>query len=335
MRPAAWIQGAVPIAALVCAVIACGREDTPPAPSAIVAVESAAKPSPAQDVEPLPSVPPSAPEPPKPPRKVCPPEMVLVEPHPKSGELLTAPAYCVDRYEGSVVDKPTKRPASPYYPPDANRSAMFEKIWKKTMGGGTALEKGMPLPPLPEWEKSRAFVPMAVSVAGTVPQAYASEVDAKHACENAGKRLCTMNEWRAACRGEDDRDFPYGDTYEAGKCVIFGPAHPGVMLWDNPSINHTDPRFNVVKYKGKPLLQRTGSTTTCISKWGDDGIHDMNGNIDEWVDDAKGMFLGGFYARGKKDGCMSRVTAHPNLYSDYSTGIRCCRDVALEDAPDD
>lgn len=312
------------------ALAACGHKETPPEPSATVAVVES---TPVEEVVPPPSAPPSASAAPKPPRKICPPDMVLVEPRPKSGELVTAPAYCVDRYEGSVVDKPTKRPASPYYPPDANRSAMFEKIWKKTMGGGTTLEKSMALPPLPEWEKGRAFVPMAVSVEGTVPQAYASEVDAKHACENAGKRLCSMNEWRAACRGEEDRDFPYGDTYEAGKCAIFGPAHPGVILWDNPSINHTDPRFNLVKYKGKLLLQRTGATKSCVSKWGDDGIYDMNGNIDEWVDDPKGMFLGGFYARSKKDGCQSRVTAHPNLYSDYSTGIRCCRDVALETDP--
>jgi len=282
----------------------------------------------------MPPEPPSAAVPPAPaPAPACPQEMVRVEPHPKSGELKTPAVYCVDRYEDTVVDKNTNRPATPYYPPDANRCAMFEKIWKQNKGGGTVLEQTMPLPPLPEWEKSKTFVPVAVSRAGEVPQAYASGVDAKHACENAGKRLCTMLEWRTACRGDSDRDFPYGDTYQAGQCNIFGPAHPGVLLWADPTINHTDPRFNLVKYRGNLMLRRTGATKTCVSQWGADGIYDMNGNVDEWVDDQKGMFLGGFYARGKKDGCQSRVTAHPKEYSDYSTGIRCCKDAALAEAP--
>jgi sulfatase modifying factor 1 len=310
----------------------CGRKGAPPAPSETVAVTATAPPAETEEV--VSAAPSASVVAPKPPRFVCPPEMVLVSPRPKSGDLKTKLQYCVDRYEDTVVDKPTNRPATPYYPPDFVRSGLFEKIWKKNMGGGTTLEKTMPLPPLPDWEKGKSFVPMAVSKAGAVPQAYASEVDADHACVNAGKRLCTMDEWRAACRGEDDRDFPYGDTYEAGKCNIFGPAHPGILLWDTPSKNHTDPRFNLVKYKGSLMLRRTGDTKTCASRWGDDAIYDMNGNIDEWVDDPKGMFLGGFYARSKKDGCQSRVSAHPPMYSDYSTGIRCCRDAALEERDD-
>jgi sulfatase modifying factor 1 len=307
---------------------ACGERHPDEEPSA---APSSTIPPPAETVAETPSVCESAPPaPPGPPKLGCPPDMVRVEPHPKTGSGKTAQIYCVDRYEDSVVDKPTSKPATPYYPPDATRCSLFEKIWKKNQGGGTPIEQAMPLPPLPEWEKGKAFVPMAVSIAGAVPQAYASEVDGDHACKNAGKRLCTMDEWRTACRGEEDRDFPYGEKYEAGKCNIVGPAHPGVILWKDASINHTDPRFNLVKYKGELMLRRTGATKTCVSRWGDDGIYDMNGNVDEWVDDAKGMFLGGFYARGKKDGCQSRVTAHPPLYSDYSTGIRCCSDARPE-----
>jgi hypothetical protein len=318
------------VLALALAASACGNHREEPAPTA---TQSAA---PADSVAEAPSesayaMPP--PTPPPPPRPACPPDMVRVEPHPKSGELKTSAVYCVDRYEGTVIDRATSKPASPYYPPDPNRSRMFEEIWHGKMGTGTTVEQTMPLPPLAPWEKSKAFVPVAVSVEGAVPQAYANEVEAKRACENAGKRLCSMDEWRAACRGEDDRDFPYGDKYEAGQCNIVGPAHPGVILWEDASINHTDPRFNLVKYKGQLLLRRTGATKTCVSKWGDDGIYDMNGNIDEWVDDVKGMFLGGFYARGKKDGCMSRVTAHPPLYADYTTGIRCCRAADVDGAP--
>jgi hypothetical protein len=62
----------------------------------------------------------------------------------------------------------------------------------------------------------------------------------------------------------------------------------------------------------------------------------MVGNIDEWIDDPEGTFLGGFYARAKKDGCQSAVEAHPYAYADYSTGVRCCMDMpepVAEDAP--
>ena len=52
----------------------------------------------------------------------------------------------------------------------------------------------------------------------------------------------------------------------------------------------------------------------------------MVGNLDEWVEDPKGAFAGGFYSRSKKDGCDSIVRAHGNDYWDYSTGVRCCAD---------
>ena len=53
---------------------------------------------------------------------------------------------------------------------------------------------------------------------------------------------------------------------------------------------------------------------------------DMVGNLDEWVSDAEGVFVGGFYSRGTRTGCLSRVSTHVRSYSDYSTGARCCKD---------
>lgn len=271
----------------------------------------------------------AAPEAPPAPR--CPKEMVLVTPRrrDKDAEASKKP-YCVDRFEATVVDAATGTPVTPYYPPDGPKAKSFEKTWSERRGTGTDLERETPLPALPAWEKEKRFDPKALSREGAVPQGYATGHDAAHACENAHKRLCTQDEWRTACRGEADRDFPYGDKYEAGLCNVFGPAHPGILLWDDPTINHTDPRMNVVKWKGAPLLRRTGATKTCASRWGDDAIYDMVGNVDEWIDDPEGTFLGGFYARAKKDGCQSRVVNHSIDYADYSTGIRCCKDADLE-----
>lgn len=259
------------------------------------------------------SAPVAAPPPPKP---RCPAEMVLVREQ-----------LCVDRWEATVVVDTSGATLSPFYPPEKGKAVFIEKIWRDKRGGGSSVERAMPLPPLPAWQKE-AFEPRAVSKPGVIPQAYASGKDAERACKNAGKRLCTRDEWVTACRGEADRDFPYGDRYEAGKCNIFRETHPGVVLWEDPTINHTDPRFNLVPGERGPLLRVTGATPTCASRWGDDAILDMNGNVDEWIDDPEGTFLGGFYARGKKDGCRSAVASHVLTYADYSTGIRCCKDAA-------
>ena len=35
-----------------------------------------------------------------------------------------------------------------------------------------------------------------------------------------------------------------------------------------------------------------------------------------------------FYARGTTTGCEALVTAHPESYLDYSTGVRCCADAS-------
>ncbi len=51
----------------------------------------------------------------------------------------------------------------------------------------------------------------------------------------------------------------------------------------------------------------------------------MVGNHDEWVDEPRGAFLGGFYSRATREGCDSRISSHPPEYFDYSLGVRCCK----------
>ena len=60
------------------------------------------------------------------------------------------------------------------------------------------------------------------------------------------------------------------------------------------------------------------------TRWGDDAVYDLVGNLDEWVDEPGGAFAGGFYSRSTRAGCEAVVTAHPKGYLDYSTGVRCC-----------
>jgi hypothetical protein len=290
--------------------------------SALTSSSQSAEPSPAPAPSFAPPLPSSAPEP----SSAAPRPVLVAKPRCSADMVLVKGRLCVDRFESYLVDERTGAVLSPYYPPEGPKAAYVHKMWEGLKGTGTELEKTMDLPPLPAFQRERAMRPKAISRKDRVPQAYASGKDAAIACNNAGKRLCTRDEWKLACRGEQDRDFPYGDKYERGKCNTVRDTHPGILLWENPSINHTDPRFNKIADKQGPLLRKTGATPTCTSDWDGDKIYDMVGNVDEWIDDPEGTFVGAFYARGKKDGCQSGVEAHVLSYADYSTGVRCCAD---------
>jgi len=158
-----------------------------------------------------------------------------------------------------------------------------------------------------------------------MPNAFISGIVAESACKNAGKRLCTEEEWVTACRGENDTKFPYGDTYEEGACNIYQQGHVSQKLHGHYRYM-SDPRLNLVPIRGKILLEKTGSRPKCVSPWGNDGIHDMVGNLDEWIDDKRGTFVGGFYSHQTDKGCEKKEEGHVSKYYDYSLGTRCCLD---------
>jgi formylglycine-generating enzyme len=246
----------------------------------------------------------------------CPPEMVAVK------------GYCVDRWEASFVDDTSGQALSPYYPPEPRLLAHVQAYWEIARHEfGDAAARRMPLPELPAIQRTGKYEPRAVSRAGAVPQSYLSYPLARKACEKAGKRLCTKDEWIAACRGERQSKAPYGPGYVLGKCNIFRPLHPAHVLHGNASLGHRDPRLNLVVEAGKdPLLRTTGATPTCASPWQSDRIFDMVGNLDEWIEDDSGIFVGGFYARSTTKTCDAEISGHTPQYYDYSTGTRCCRD---------
>jgi hypothetical protein len=170
---------------------------------------------------------------------------------------------------------------------------------------------------------------MAVSEKGRIPQGYISRNQAEEACINAGKRLCTDDEWQEACRGKSPTVYPYGDDHVEGYCndkgvssfnLIFGPGNnepPEQAAYTRENMN--DPRLN----KMDGTVARTGSFPKCKNSF---KVHDMVGNLHEWTADPKGTFRGGYYLdtsiNGK--GCDYRTGAHDAKYHDYSTGFRCC-----------
>ena len=173
----------------------------------------------------------------------------------------------------------------------------------------------------------------AVPARGVVPQGYISQEQAAAACEGSGKRLCTFDEWTAACRGRPAHDYvyPYGDVYESGACNE-GKESPIVILFGpNPTYSSAelnDPRCDQLDGG----VAAGGAYSRCVSAY---GAFDMHGNLHEWIDDtpdpadpARGSFMGGYFVDAKINGagCTYRTTAHEKTYHDYSTGFRCCAD---------
>lgn len=159
----------------------------------------------------------------------------------------------------------------------------------------------------------------AVSVAGAVP-ALASWTAAAAACEQAGKRLCSPAEWLTACQGraavDDDGDgsvigdylegrpYPYGDHYREGWCHDAGDRD-----------------------KAAPVA--AGSQAACRTP---EGVHDLAGNLAEWVGSAAedATLLGGAWYYGDKASCAASYARFGPEMANRTTGFRCCADQRVE-----
>jgi len=197
---------------------------------------------------------------------------------------------CVDRWEASLVDEAGKA-VSPYEP-----------IKQKKV--------------------------RAVSKAGVVPQAYVSLFQATQACESAGKRMCTTQEWIDACQGAKRpmRTYPYGNKHQKGACNDTTRIHPASLVFpgrarhDFESLN--DPRLN----RQPNTLAKTGAFQQCVTP---EGVHDMVGNLLEWTKGyRRPLLMGGHYVDSvvNGDGCHYVTPDHKEHYHDFTTGFRCCKD---------
>lgn len=169
----------------------------------------------------------------------------------------------------------------------------------------------------------------AVSRPGRYPQAYISRNEAAAACERSNKRLCTESEWKTACKGKSPTLYPYGEDHRPGRCNDNGvsPLNHYYGTKSGPPLSAygwgpmNDPKLNQLRGS----LAKTGEFAGCRNSW---RLHDMVGNLHEWVAEPTGVFLGGYYLDTKinGEGCNYKTVAHAPIYHDYSTGFRCCAD---------
>jgi len=171
----------------------------------------------------------------------------------------------------------------------------------------------------------------ARSVPGVFPQGHMSQEAAVKACRNAGKRLCSLDEWQAACTGSGARRFPYGNDAVAGMCNA-GRRSPHILdkhFPDVPHMKRTGKHFNDPALLQDPdYLMRTGQKPGCVTP---EGVYDIDGNLSEWVSDTiqkggrtHGTFAGDAFSGYGNAGCSRKTAGHSADYHDYSMGTRCC-----------
>lgn len=146
---------------------------------------------------------------------------------------------------------------------------------------------------------------------------------AKAKCESINKRLCTADEWTFACEGEEIKPYPYGDGYhrDATACNI-----------DEPSMDPSLPRSEWPKHNRSVP---SGVMPNCVS-WA--GVHDLTGNVDEYVFNSNGSYTKAPFISGLKGGywgpvrarCRPMTDVHGPTHSFYQQGFRCCADVSTK-----
>ena len=137
------------------------------------------------------------------------------------------------------------------------------------------------------------------NVADENPRDMVSHEQAVSLCEQAGKHLCTIEEWQAACRGKDNTKYSYGDGYKQNKC-------------------NTNTK----------TAKRSGRKEQCRSWW---GMYDMNGNLWEWTATASKEHPNMFYVAGGAWNTNNGSRCTESKFSFYpqnqypSVGFRCCK----------
>lgn len=149
-----------------------------------------------------------------------------------------------------------------------------------------------------------------------IPVVNKNWLEAQALCKARGARLCKESEWEFACEGPEMSPYPYGWKRDSTIC----------------NFDRTDLGGPMEKLKDHraPL----GAFPECKSPF---GVHNMVGNVDEWVErenmapPMRSALRGGWWLPGRNR-CRAATTAHGEDYSGKQVGFRCCKDAPPETA---
>jgi formylglycine-generating enzyme required for sulfatase activity len=158
---------------------------------------------------------------------------------------------------------------------------------------------------------------------GALPAVLVDWNEAKRACAAEDKRLCTVDEWQLACEGEAILPYTTGVLRAKGDCNWDARAETPVIPTRGLGV-----ATELARLDGRVP---SGSLARCVSPF---GVHDMGGNVAEWVDDPTGslkrapfasVVAGGAF--GASEGTCRAVDADGAPSQRASTvGFRCCAD---------
>jgi len=158
-----------------------------------------------------------------------------------------------------------------------------------------------------------------------IPATRMSWFAARDACEKVGKRMCTEQEWVAACQNaapvDDNNNGEYADDMVEGTTYPYEDFHNPSRCWDGHARgtmcgpNRDEPC--------RPVY--TGEMPGCVTET---GVYDMTGNAEEWVGDSpeSAVLLGGAFDTSKDHArCYRRNDTYGPGFANVRTGFRCCK----------
>ena len=154
------------------------------------------------------------------------------------------------------------------------------------------------------------------SKAGVLPWSGITFGAAQAACAATGRRLCTADEYLAACGGAAGNAYPYGSSFDPVAC-------------------NTESFDGIAGGNDDDVLLPTGdmALAMCVS---DDMVADLSGNLKEWTDDITGqsptgvdiaVLRGGAYDTPSVGATCDFRTSRAAIDTVLPTiGFRCCSD---------
>lgn len=154
---------------------------------------------------------------------------------------------------------------------------------------------------------------------GMLPAAVVTFEQARAACAEEGKRLCTEMEWTFACEGPKGFAFSYGDEETASSCNVGRPA---------PRLSHDamwESRDVAAAVEAHDARVPSGAMKGCIGPF---GARDLIGNVEEWVKSDVPGFERALRGGGSvgSPACQTVRQIKQPSFRELQTGFRCCRD---------